>query len=270
MKQDDRVIFPDSGWRRSDVASYYRHVGPTMLPHLQDRALLLRRYPRGLDAAGFFQRHPVPGGSGAIRVADVETLVAWAQRGVVEFHAALGREPDRHDVAVLDLDPGVGVGWTELSRVARVALRLFDLIGLGYALKTSGGRGLHIFLPIVPETPRMITESMEVLARLVVAAVPAWATVERRVDRRGPRVYLDYLQNGPHRTMAAVYTLRARPGAPVSYPMAPEELSRPRPPMHTLASVLEESPRPWRLGTPNDLRGIWRRHRLPDVETLRP
>jgi bifunctional non-homologous end joining protein LigD len=251
----ERVLFPRDGITRAELVTYYREMAPAILPHLRGRAITVRRWPHGIDAPSFYQkRAPIPRGAGAgggdparpIRIAGEEDLVTWVGWGAIEFHAPLHREGEAHDMAVLDLDPNPPAGWAEVRRVAGVARQLFEELRLPHGIKTSGGDGLHFYVPLRPTlSAAEATGWMEAVARLIVAAVPTLATITRRVAARGPRVYVDYLQNGRHRTMAVVFGVRGRDGAPVSYPVTWADVLAQRPEAFTIRSVRRAHPAGW-------------------------
>lgn len=267
----DRVLFPDDGITRRDLLAYYARVAPLLVPHLADRAVTVRRWPHGIAEPGFFQKHPAPGRTDPIRIDDADELLHWVALGAIEFHVPLAplSDPTRHDWAVLDFDPQPPLGREAAWGAARAAAAVCGRLGIPFRVKTSGQRGLHLFVPVVPTPSRAVLVAVERLARLIRAVLPDLVTLEWRRARRGPRVYLDVGQNARSRTMAAVYTVRARPGAPVSWPVAPAELTRPPGPVPTLAAV-RQSPLPaWDRPQAVDLARILDAHGVPAVEALR-
>lgn len=228
----DKVMFPAVPLTRRDVLEYYATVASPMLDHYRGRRLTVIRYPHGVDGPGFYQRHPQNEGEGdqdAIVLEDGMDILFWAARGVVEWHVPLGRaaDPNRHDWAVVDLDPNPPADWTMVINVARVAFRLLHQLEIPFQVKTSGKEGLHLYIAVQPEPHQQITEAVRRLCVMVEASVPQWSTLVRRVADRGARVYLDYLQNGHTRTMAGVYSMRATPTGTVSTPVAEDEIDRP-------------------------------------------
>lgn len=238
----ERVLFPEAGITRRDLLAYYQRVAAVMLPHLRGRDLTLVRWPHGVTGKHFYQRHAEPGTADAlIRIESATDLLRWVALGTIEFHVPLGRDPDPylHDWAVVDLDPAAGVSWSRVAKVARLVLALLAKLDLTVYLKTSGEGGLHLYLPLAPAPHLEVVEAVRRLCRVVVGAVPEEATIERRVDARGQKIYLDYLQNGHRRTMAGVFGVRANAGAAVSCPIAAEELDTP--PRHwTMERVLAD------------------------------
>ncbi len=267
MPHPDKMIFADLGIRRQEVFDYYQTAAPCMLPHFQGRDLTVRRFPHGIDGPSFFQKHPrrqQEGKGEAIVVDSAGELLAWIGLGVIEWHVPLGPsgDPRLHDWAVFDLDPNPPAGWAEVGRVAKILLGLLDGLCVPYRIKTSGNRGLHVYIPIQPTAQETVVKAIAALSRMVVAVCPEWSTTERRVDRRGARVYLDYLQNGHTRTMAGVFTLRANRMAGVSTPIAAEEIAVP-PQTWSLRAVGTEIGERSRLfenhGPPVDLARVLRR-----------
>lgn len=239
------MLFPNIGVTRLDLLRYYQGVAEVMLPHLWGRDITVVRWPHGVTGKHFYQRHADHGdGSSRIRIDSADELLRWVALGTIEFHVPLGRTPDPylHDWAVIDLDPAAGVPWRMVATVARLVLALLAKLGLAVYLKTSGAGGVHLFLPVAPTPHTEVVGAVHSLCRLVEGAAPEWATTARRVEARGAKVYLDYLQNGHRRTMAGVFGVRANPGGTVSCPIAADELDRP-PAEWTMARVTADLPR---------------------------
>ncbi len=273
----DRLLFPAANIWRSDLLAYYERVSQPLVDACVGRAVTLIRYPRGVGQPGFFQKFVTTRGRRcAIRIEDPAELLGWVRQGAVEFHLPLGVSgvlagtPSLHDWAVMDLDPHPPAGWPRVVQAAQAVARLFDHVGMPMSVKTSGGRGVHILVPIRPTEAADATEAMERLARVACAVSPDIMTVVRRVRDRGPRVYLDYLQNSGHRTMAAVYGVRAREMAPVSWPTGVGALASLEPDHHRVATVLQGQAVPvWGRGPAVDLRSTLERAGIPPVGRLR-
>jgi bifunctional non-homologous end joining protein LigD len=240
----EKVFFPGTGETKGEVLDYYNAMAPYILPWMEDRPLVLKRYPNGIEGEAFYQQaapERVPAGVRVEDVAvegeakprlvggDLATLLYTVQIGAISYDPWHSRIDDltSADYSIIDLDPGPGATF---ARVVEVALRVreeLDHFGLHGALKTSGSRGLHIYLPLPPGTP---LEASTLLAQIVATRTsrshPKIATIERMTKRR-PRgtVYVDYLQNILGKTVAGVYAVRAKPGATVSAPIAWEELT---------------------------------------------
>ncbi|MEO6192596.1 MAG: non-homologous end-joining DNA ligase [Thermoanaerobaculia bacterium] len=209
----DKVFWPGEGITKGDLIEYYRAVSPWLLPLLRQRPLMLDRYPNGITGKSFFQRsEPVD---------DVEGLLALVNLGAIPFHIGASRleTPDHPDWCILDLDPKTA----PFAHVVKIALAIRELceeIGMPSFVKTSGGSGLHVLLPmggqLAHEPARQLAE---LLAGVIVARLPAIATTARSIAARGGRVYVDALQNGRGKLLAAPYCVRPHPGAPVSTPL---------------------------------------------------
>ncbi len=242
----DKVLFPRDGYTKGDLVAYYRAVAPAMLPHLRDRPLTLERYPDGIDGKSFFEKNAsrhIPAWVPTVEVAsehgkretihfvlcnDEATLAYLANLAAIVLHVWTSHEPalDVPEFLFFDLDPFAGC---TLATLAKVALALRDTlaeIGLESAIKSSGGTGLHVAIPLVPEYSYDICRGFaEVVARTVHRRVPALTTLERMPVKRPPgTVYLDYVQVGRGKTLVAPFSVRARDGAPVSMPLAWTEI----------------------------------------------
>jgi len=220
-----KVFWPDEGYTKGDLIEFYRAIGPWMLPYLRDRPLVLDRYPDGITGKSFFQKHALEKTQGPqtdyFLCEDVDSLLRLVNLGAIPFHIWASRLPDldRPDWCILDLDPkGAPFSW--VVRIAREARALCEEIGLPSLVKTSGGSGLHILLPLGRqhghETSRQLAE---VLARLLTDRLPEIATTARAIPARKGRVYVDALQNGRGKLLAAPFSARPRPGATVSTPL---------------------------------------------------
>jgi bifunctional non-homologous end joining protein LigD len=209
----DKVFWPGEGITKGDLIEYYRAVSPWLLPLLRQRPLMLDRYPNGITGKSFFQRsEPVDG---------VEGLLALVNLGAIPFHIGASRleAPDHPDWCILDLDPKTAP-FAHVVKIALAIRELCDEIGMPSFVKTSGGSGLHVLLPmggqLAHEPARQLAE---LLAGVIVARLPAIATTARSIAARGGRVYVDALQNGRGKLLAAPYCVRPHPGAPVSTPL---------------------------------------------------
>ena len=238
-----KVLWPEDGLTKGDLLRYYVRVSPWILPVLADRPLALERYPDGIDGEAFWQQRVPEGAPAGLRTVEVEhegeraprlvggslaTLLYTTQLAAIAQHPWASRVGSLEfaDYAVLDLDPGPEVAFDGVRDVARWVRDELDALGLDGAVKTSGGRGLHVVLPFASGVPH---EAARLVAQLVAARVVrrnrAAVTVERAKKRRPPqKVYLDCFQNDYGKTIASAYSVRARPGAPVSVPLRWEEL----------------------------------------------
>jgi bifunctional non-homologous end joining protein LigD len=238
----ERVVDASTGLRKIDLVRYYESVAERILPHLAQRPVSLVRAPDGLGGALFFQKHPetrLPGlteldpalwpGHGPLLAIDgADALIAAAQMNVIEFHGwnSTTRRIDAPDRMIFDLDPGEGVPWRHLQEAALLVRTLLDELGLQAWLKTSGGKGLHV---VVPLAPRRDYDTVKGFSQAVVQHV-ARTIPQRFVARSGAanrvgRVFIDYLRNGFAQTTAVAFSARARPGLGVSMPVAWDDLT---------------------------------------------
>jgi bifunctional non-homologous end joining protein LigD len=240
----DRVVFPDDGITKQEVVDYYRAVMPWLLPPIADRPTSTIRCPGGIGAQCFFQKHVMAGlehvgtaklkeetGAQAVYLypRDEAGLIELVQFGAVEFHP-WGSHVDAPDIAdrvVFDLDPGEDVEWPRVVAAARMVRGLLDELGLRSFVRTTGGKGLHV---VVPLNPGADWDTVKTFARGFAEAMAAMHPLEfvstaTKRFRRG-KIYVDYLRNGRGATAVASYSLRSRPGAPVAVPLRWEELGR--------------------------------------------
>ena len=253
----DKVFFPEDGFTKGDLVTYYASIAPLLLPHLAGRALSLARYPDGAEGSFFYEKQ-CPGHAPQWMVRaplhsevrgeaiefctapDRESLLWLANMGCIEMHPWLSRvvTPERPDFAVFDLDPAEGATWTQVVDVARHLKVVLDEVGLESHLKTSGATGLHIYAPIASGYDyRRVRGLVEAAGRLIVAAAPGDATMEWDVPSRAGKVFIDHNQNVAGKTIASVYSVRPRPGAPVSTPILWEELDSVLPDDFTIATI---------------------------------
>ena len=241
----DKVYFPDDGYTKGDILRYYYEVSDLILPYLKDRPLIMKRYPNGI-AGTFFHQHDVdevPDYVRTVRLDVVEghevdyvvcdnlaTLLYLSNIGAIERHPWHSRTKaiDRPDYFVFDLDPGKGVEFTTICEVAVGAKEVLEQLGLESFAKTSGSRGIHVYVPVKPTySYELIAEFAEQVARLIVRKHPAAATVERSLNKRKPgQIYIDHLQNARGKSVVAPYSVRPKPGATVSAPLEWSEVRR--------------------------------------------
>ncbi|MEM9530455.1 MAG: DNA ligase D [Pseudomonadota bacterium] len=241
LSNEDKVFWPGTGLTKGDMLRYYRSVASFMLPYLKDRPIVMTRYPDGIEGKSFFQ-HQAPDflpdwirteplskrsdEKSYIVIDSEDALLYMANLGTLEFHTWSARVPgiERPDYCILDLDPK-GAPFTDVMAVARTVHEVLDAISAPHVLKTSGGTGLHILVPIDGSVDHEMSKTLgELLARVVVARRPDIATIQRAVEQRAGRVYVDYLQNGYGKTIAATLTVRPVPEASVSMPLRWSEL----------------------------------------------
>lgn len=263
LSSPDKVLWPGVGLTKRDLRDYLVAAAPRILPHLRDRPLSVKRYPRGIAAGGFFQKdlpahapdwierftQYARSADREVRYAVVDSVddLRWfAQQNTIEFHPGLVRidRPDRVDRLVVDVDPGA-MG-TPVGRIARWVREVAAEVGLDPLVNTSGGRGVHVWVPIERRhAPDRLRAATLALCRLVVERHPDELTVEFRKDDRDGRTLLDWSRTSPGATLVAPWTPRARPGAPVATPLAWEEVDDALDPAgHTIPSVLRRGD-PW-------------------------
>ena len=237
----DKVMFPADGITKGEVAAYYEAIAPVMLPHLRGRPLTMERYPAGIGAKGFWQkdvskgfpewlqRVEVPKKDGVVHhpiVTDLESLLWVANQNTITHHVWTSRATDLNhpDICVFDLDPPDDNA-TDV-RAAAIGLRdLLARLGLPSWVKTTGSKGFHIVVPLDGKaTMGTAARFVNMVGTFFISLAPDRLTQEfNKVDRRG-RIYVDTGRNGYHATFAAAYTVRARPGAPVSAPCTWDEI----------------------------------------------
>lgn len=239
----DRVIDPSTGLKKVDLVRYYESVADWMLPHLAGRPVSLVRAPQGISGELFFQKHPEtrmpglteldaalwPGHAPLLSVDSVDALVAAAQMNVVEFHTwnSTVRHVDKPDRIIFDLDPGEGVPWSHVQEGAQLMRALLSELGLQSWLKTSGGKGLHVVVPIAPRLDyETVKDFSQAAVQHMARTIPQRFVSKSGSTNRVGRIFIDYLRNGHAQTTAAAFSARARPGIGVSMPIVWEELTR--------------------------------------------
>lgn len=239
----DKVLFPDDGITKGELASYYESLAPILLPHMSGRPVTMERFPAGIDKAGFWQKNvskgfpewleriEVPKKDGSVFhpvVRDRRALLWLANQNCITPHVWTSRVPDldRPDICVFDLDPSHEE--PEVLRDVTLAVRdLLDQLGLPSWVKTSGSKGFHIAVPL--DRQAGFEEVWRFAHRVGVVLVkrnPEHLTQELSKADRGGRILVDTGRNGYGATFAAAYAVRARPGAPVSAPCRWEEIER--------------------------------------------
>ena len=239
-----KVFWPAEGYTKGDLIAYYDAVAPLLLPYLQDRPLVLTRFPDGITGKSFFQKDAPEFAPAWVRteriyskdaereidyfvVNDAETLRYVINMGTIPLHLWSSRlgSLDRPDWLILDLDPK-GAPFSDVVKVARALHRILDELALPNYAKTSGATGLHILIPLGARYSHEESRTFgRLLALLGVEAEPEIATIVRPLRGREGKVYLDYVQNGHGRTIVAPFSVRPLPGAPVSCPLRWEEVT---------------------------------------------
>lgn len=240
----EKIMFPDDGITKGELASYYEAIAPLMLPHLHRRPVTMERFHRGIAAPGFFQkdvvkgfpewlkRVEVPKHGGTVHhpiANDVRSLLWLANQNSITIHVWPSRVPNLYnpDICIFDLDPSQEDDLDTLRAAALQLRELLDELGLPSWIKTSGSKGFHIAVPLNGKSDfGEVARFAHTVGRVLVSRDPAHLTQEFHKVDRGGRILVDTGRNGYSATYAATYTVRARPGAPVSAPCTWEEIER--------------------------------------------
>lgn len=271
LTHSERVLFPDPGITKLELAHYYEAIADRMVPHVADRPLTLVRCPQGYGGPCFFQKHALEGWPGAVgkvriregrgtggktatymRVHDAAGLVALVQMSVLEVHL-WGSRADRlefPDRMVFDLDPDPAVPWARVVEMAHRVRRRLHEFDLESWVKTTGGKGIHVVVPLDRKADwGEVLESSRALAETLERDDPDGITLNMSKARRKGKVFIDIFRNGRGATWVAPYSARARAGAPISAPLAWNDLTaRVRPERYTVRDLGRLRPRgkdPW-------------------------
>ena len=240
----EKVLYPDPGFTKGEVIDYYARIAPTMVHHVGDRGVTLRRFPNGVDEKSFFEKRcpshrpewvPVcmgpgdrAGGIEYCRLDSVPAIVWAANMAALEIHAPMARCADIETptMVVFDLDPGAPAAMTECAEVGLWIRDVLDGIGLQCFAKTSGSKGLQLYVPV--NRPGLTHESASSFALAVAQAMEkhhaGQVVSNMSKDVRKGKVFIDWSQNSRHKTTVAVYSLRARPRPTVSTPVTWDEV----------------------------------------------
>ena len=245
LTHPDRIYWDDAGVTKQDLADYYEQIWKWMAPHVTGRVLALVRCPDGQTGQCFYQKHasagidqkqlhivPEPDGEQSISIDDLAGLISLAQAGVLEVHTR-GSTIDRLEDAdrlVFDLDPGPGIEWKDILAAARDVRERLRALKLESFVKTTGGKGLHVVLPIRTTPWDEAKEFARSFAEAMAAEEPKRYTATIKKSARGNRIFVDYLRNSREATAVAPYSTRARPGATVSVPLTWDELGKQKSP----------------------------------------
>jgi bifunctional non-homologous end joining protein LigD len=260
------LIYPDLGISKADLASYYETIAPWVLPHVVGRALTLLHCPQGMAGPCMYLKHAKQWGPSALRrvriqektkvgeylVADsISAVVALVQMGIVEIHTwnSTTDALERPNRIIWDLDPGPDVSWRQVVTGARLVREVLKTLGLASWVKTTGGRGLHVVVPLKPsrDWSACLAYARAVSDAIVRTNPTLYTTTFAKRGREG-KILIDYLRNNRTNTAICAFSPRARPGAPVSVPLAWREL-RATPEQWTLVTVLQRLRRranPWK------------------------
>ncbi|HVT79181.1 MAG TPA: DNA ligase D [Phycisphaerae bacterium] len=229
----DKVLYPDCGVTKNDLVTYYQRVAPLMLPHVAERPLALVRCPAGMASKCFFMRNwsaTLPGPIDKVRIKrdethvmihDVAGLMSLVQISALEIHTwnCVATDLEHPDQIIFDLDPGPDVAWKQVVKAAQAVREILETIRMPVFLKTSGGKGLHLTVPI---TPTVDWDQAKAFCKTIAdhaAAQSDMFVTNMRKDLRGGKVYIDFHRNGHSATAVAPYGARARAGAPISMPI---------------------------------------------------
>jgi bifunctional non-homologous end joining protein LigD len=258
ISHPEKVLFPEDGITKGELAEYYERVAQWMLPHIEGRPLSLQRFPAGIGQRGFFHKDapdyfpawvrrveaPKHGGSVSHAIAgDTRTLVYLANQNTITPHVWLSRADriERPDRLVIDLDPAPGSDFAAVRKAARDAGELLREVGLEPFAQVTGSKGIHVWSPIQRRADfDGVKDLADGLAELLAARDPDALTTEFRKEKRGGRILVDVLRNRYAQTVVPPYAVRPRAGAPVATPIEWDELSNPRlrPDGWTLRTVL--------------------------------
>jgi bifunctional non-homologous end joining protein LigD len=239
----DKVLYPETGFTKAEVIDYYVRVAPAMLPHVEGRGVTLRRFPNGVDGTSFFEKRSPDhrpdwigaalgpgdrkGGIHYLVVDEVATLAWVANMAGLEVHAPMARadDIDAPTMVVFDLDPGPGAGMLDCCRVALEIREVLDDLGFASWGKTSGSKGLQLYLPLnLPHSHEHASSFALAVAQLLEKQDPKRVTSVMKKDLRNGKVFVDWSQNSFHKTTIAAYSLRARPAPTVSTPVSWDEI----------------------------------------------
>jgi bifunctional non-homologous end joining protein LigD len=234
----DKVLWPETGFTKGQLIDYYARVAQVMIPHLRGRPITLRRWPNGVDAASFYEKNCPshrPTWVDTVRMGDVSycllnepaTLVWTANLAAIELHPSLATSDDLESptAVVFDLDPGPPADVLTCARVALLVRELFDRLGLRLWPKTSGSKGLQLYLPLNSGAAYAQAKPFaHAVARLLERDHPKLALSEMERSRRKGKVFIDWSQNTASKTTVAVYSVRALPEPSVSTPVTWDEL----------------------------------------------
>jgi bifunctional non-homologous end joining protein LigD len=234
----DKVLYPEAAFKKRDVIDYYARIAPVLLPHLEGRALTLKRYPNGVDAQFFYEKNAPSHrpewvttarvGSIDYVVVDHEATLVWlANLADLELHTslALAGEPERPTLVAFDLDPGPPATVVECCRVAELLRGMFEGLGLECFAKTSGSKGMQVYLPLNSEATFAQTKSFsKAVAELLAREEPGLVVARQTKSARTGKVLVDWGQNDVNKTTVNVYSLRATPRATASTPVTWDEV----------------------------------------------
>ena len=239
----DKVFFPD-GTTKGDLIQYYASVAPLLLPHLARRPISMSRYPDGIEGQSFYEKRApghqpdwmkkgvvasesMGGEIDFLLASDRESLMWFANMGCIEMHPLHSRisSLERPDYAIFDFDPAERSTWDQVVTGTMLLRQALDGLGLSGYPKLSGSRGMHVYVPLAPvHTYERVRRFVDGVGRLLAAANPEDITMELNIPKRAGKVFVDANRNAAGQTVASVYSVRPRPGAPVSAPITWDEV----------------------------------------------
>ncbi|HEX8533935.1 MAG TPA: non-homologous end-joining DNA ligase [Allosphingosinicella sp.] len=243
LSSPDKVLYPEQGITKLELAEYYVAVAGWMLPHVAKRPVTMVRCPTGAEKKCFYQRHAASGVLPQLKevtvpgfdepylyIDDVAGLIAMVQMGTLEIHpwGVTVERPDMPDRIIFDLDPDEGLGFGDVISAALEVRERLRGIGLQSFVKTTGGKGLHVVVPVEPVTEWRAAKAFakSFSDEMAADAPERYLTRISKAERAG-RIFIDYLRNDPTSTAVGPYSTRSRPGAPVAMPIEWEELEGP-------------------------------------------
>jgi bifunctional non-homologous end joining protein LigD len=243
LTHPDRILYPEQGITKRDLALYYEAIAEWIMPHIKNRPLTLVRCPQGYKKQCFYQRHtresvgdaihsiPIKEGvdtAAYLYVDSLPGLIALVQLGVLELHTWGSRKEniERPDRLIFDLDPDPSVPWTRLKEAAQLLRSRLASVNLTAFVKTTGGKGLHVVVPIKPKTDWDFAKNFsKSVAESIVRDAPQEYIATMSKAKRAGKIFIDYLRNARTASAVSAYSTRARPDAPVSTPLRWEELA---------------------------------------------
>ena len=240
-----KIYWPDEGFTKGDVIDYYNKIAGYILPHLKGRCLSLKRNPNGINDKGFYHKDAGKNAPAYVDVFKVKsesndkiidyivcnnkaTLLYVANLGCIEINpwSSTTKKIGHPTWIVIDIDPSDKNTFTEVVDTALAVKMVLDKAGISSYCKTSGATGLHVYVPLKNKYEYAIVRDFaQIIASLAQEQLPGITTLERSLSKRGPRIYIDWLQNSGGQTLASVYSLRPVPGATVSTPLEWKEVN---------------------------------------------
>ena len=273
ISHPEKVFFDERGDTKLDLVRYYQSVEGPLLAAMGGRPVLMQRFPNGASGSSFFQKRvpdsrpdwletaivSTPNGttSRALVAADLAHVLWAVNMGCLGFHVwpSKADDPEHADELRIDLDPQPGVTFPMVREAAQEVRTLFDEVGIAGMPKTTGNRGIHVYVRLLPEwTSYDVRSAAVAVARELERRRPDLVTAAWWKEERGTRVFIDFNQNAPHKTVFGAWSVRARPGAQVSTPFSWDELDAIEPDPLTIASVparVEKAGDPWAPMTAN-------------------